>query len=150
MATAVTVSSIHRSWLETPSPLVFLTSIILLKTAPLGNTANKWGQQIGLDTLFNVMKGFWPDTRRNLSRRCVSRSPIQLRQEGLALPTGARPQDYIDRTFNLVDFLQSQDRIHLSQSKSCEILLLTGEEQSTNSLTSVLVKSTGSLAISTR
>jgi hypothetical protein len=30
------------------------------------NTADKWGQQIGLDTLFNVMKEFWPDTRRKL------------------------------------------------------------------------------------
>ena len=28
-----------------------------------GNTANKWGQQIGLDTFFNVMKEFWPDVR---------------------------------------------------------------------------------------
>ncbi len=32
----------------------------------LSNTASKWGQQIGLDTLFNVMKEFWPDTRRKL------------------------------------------------------------------------------------
>jgi hypothetical protein len=31
-----------------------------------GKTANKWGQQIGLDTLFNVMKEFWPDTRHKL------------------------------------------------------------------------------------
>jgi SNF2 family DNA or RNA helicase len=31
----------------------------------------------------------------------------------------------LDRTFNLVDFLQSQDRIHrLSQTKDCDILLL--------------------------
>jgi hypothetical protein len=30
------------------------------------NTAGKWGQQIGLDTLFNVMKEFWPDTRHKL------------------------------------------------------------------------------------
>jgi hypothetical protein len=30
------------------------------------NTANKWGQQIGLDALFNVMKEFWPDTRHKL------------------------------------------------------------------------------------
>ena len=30
------------------------------------NTADKWGQQIGLDTLFNVMKEFWPDTRHKL------------------------------------------------------------------------------------
>jgi SNF2 family DNA or RNA helicase len=48
-------------------------------------------------------------------------------REGLTL-TQARTAIYIDRTFNLVDFLQSQDRIHrLSQSKSCEILLLTAE-----------------------
>lgn len=31
-----------------------------------GNTANKWGQQIGLDTTFNIMKEFWPDVRRKL------------------------------------------------------------------------------------
>ena len=48
-------------------------------------------------------------------------------REGLTL-TQARTAIYIDRTFNLVDFLQSQDRIHrLSQSKSCDILLLTGD-----------------------
>jgi len=29
-----------------------------------GNTFNKWGQQIGLDTGFNIMKEFWPDIRR--------------------------------------------------------------------------------------
>jgi hypothetical protein len=29
----------------------------------LGNTANKWGQQIALDTAFNVAKEFWPDVR---------------------------------------------------------------------------------------
>ena len=31
-----------------------------------GNTANKWGQQIGLDTFFNVAKEFWPDMRKRL------------------------------------------------------------------------------------
>ena len=31
-----------------------------------GNTADKWGQQIGLDTFFNVAKEFWPDVRRKL------------------------------------------------------------------------------------
>ncbi len=30
------------------------------------NTANKWGQQIGLDTFFNVAKEFWPDVREKL------------------------------------------------------------------------------------
>jgi hypothetical protein len=31
-----------------------------------GNTANKWGQQIALDTFFNVTKEFWPDVRNKL------------------------------------------------------------------------------------
>jgi len=30
------------------------------------NTANKWGQQIALDTFFNVAKEFWPDVRNKL------------------------------------------------------------------------------------
>jgi len=30
----------------------------------LGKTINKWGQQISLDTSFNIMKEFWPDVRR--------------------------------------------------------------------------------------
>ena len=47
--------------------------------------------------------------------------------EGLTL-TQARTAIYVDRTFNLVDFLQSEDRIRrLSQSKPCEIVLLIGE-----------------------
>lgn len=32
----------------------------------LGNTVDKWGQQIGLDTAFNIMKEFWPDVRRKM------------------------------------------------------------------------------------
>lgn len=30
------------------------------------NTANKWGQQLGLDTAFNIMKEYWPDLRQKL------------------------------------------------------------------------------------
>jgi hypothetical protein len=33
-----------------------------------GNTANKWGEQIALDTFFNVAKEFWPDVRNKLFR----------------------------------------------------------------------------------
>jgi SWI/SNF-related matrix-associated actin-dependent regulator 1 of chromatin subfamily A len=48
-------------------------------------------------------------------------------REGLTL-TQANTAIYLDRTFNLVDFLQSQDRIHrLSQTKACEIILIIGE-----------------------
>jgi SWI/SNF-related matrix-associated actin-dependent regulator of chromatin subfamily A-like protein 1 len=46
-------------------------------------------------------------------------------REGLTL-TQARTAIYIDRTFNLVDFLQSQDRIHrLSQKYPSEVVVLT-------------------------
>lgn len=35
---------------------------------------------------------------------------------------------HVDRTFNLVDYLQSQDRIHrISQTRYCEIILLIVE-----------------------
>lgn len=45
-------------------------------------------------------------------------------REGLTL-TEADTAVYIDRTFNLVDFLQSQDRIHrMSQIRDCQIILL--------------------------
>jgi hypothetical protein len=33
------------------------------------NTAAKWGQQIALDTFFNVTKEFWPDVRKKLFKR---------------------------------------------------------------------------------
>jgi len=49
-------------------------------------------------------------------------------REGLTL-TEARTAVYIDRTFNLVDFLQSQDRIHrMSQEHACEIILLVAKD----------------------
>lgn len=45
-------------------------------------------------------------------------------REGLTL-TEANVAVYLDRTFNLVDYLQSQDRIHrISQKRPCEIILL--------------------------
>jgi SWI/SNF-related matrix-associated actin-dependent regulator 1 of chromatin subfamily A len=45
-------------------------------------------------------------------------------REGLTL-TEANVAIYVDRTFNLVDYLQSQDRIHrISQTHACEIILL--------------------------
>jgi hypothetical protein len=43
----------------------------------LGNTASVWGTQVGLDTFTLVVKEFWPDIRRKISRK---------RQHGLATP----------------------------------------------------------------
>lgn len=49
-------------------------------------------------------------------------------REGLTLTT-ARRAIYLDRTFSLVDYIQSQDRIHrISQTKSCEIILLIARD----------------------
>jgi SNF2 family DNA or RNA helicase len=48
-------------------------------------------------------------------------------REGLTL-TEANLAIYVDRTFNLVDYLQSQDRIHrISQVSDCQIILLLAE-----------------------
>lgn len=64
--------------------------------------------------------------KRDPDVRLLIANPAAAR-EGLTL-TQARTAIYLDRTFNLVDFLQSQDRIHrLSQTKPCEIVLLTGD-----------------------
>ena len=61
--------------------------------------------------------------RQDKNVRLLIANPAAAR-EGLTL-TEANVAIYIDRTFNLVDYLQSQDRIHrISQTRACEILLL--------------------------
>jgi SWI/SNF-related matrix-associated actin-dependent regulator 1 of chromatin subfamily A len=61
--------------------------------------------------------------KKDATVRLLIANPAAAR-EGLTL-TRARTAIYLDRTFNLVDFLQSQDRIHrLSQAEPCEILIL--------------------------
>lgn len=61
--------------------------------------------------------------RKNRDTRLLVANPAAAR-EGLTL-TEANVAIYVDRTFNLVDYLQSQDRIHrISQTKECDIILL--------------------------
>ena len=61
--------------------------------------------------------------RRDKDVRLLIANPAAAR-EGLTL-TEANIAIYVDRTFNLVDYLQSQDRIHrISQTRNCEIILL--------------------------
>ena len=63
--------------------------------------------------------------RKDSTVRILIANPAAAR-EGLTL-TEANTAIYVDRTFNLVDFLQSQDRIHrLSQTRPCNIVLLMG------------------------
>jgi SWI/SNF-related matrix-associated actin-dependent regulator 1 of chromatin subfamily A len=64
--------------------------------------------------------------KRSAAVRLMIANPAAAR-EGLTL-TQARTAIYLDRTFNLVDFLQSQDRIHrLSQENACEIVILNAQ-----------------------
>jgi SNF2 family DNA or RNA helicase len=71
------------------------------------------------DAAVSAFKGH-PDVRMLLANPAAAR-------EGLTL-TEATTAIYLDRTFNLVDFLQSQDRIHrLSQTRPCHIILLLAE-----------------------
>ena len=61
--------------------------------------------------------------RNDPNTRLLIANPAAAR-EGLTL-TEANVAVYLDRTFNLVDYLQSQDRIHrISQEQACEIVLL--------------------------
>ena len=64
--------------------------------------------------------------RTDSSVRLLVANPAAAR-EGLTL-TESSCAIYLDRTFNLVDFLQSQDRIHrLSQTRDCDIVLLLAQ-----------------------
>lgn len=61
-------------------------------------------------------------------------------REGLTL-TSANVAIYFDRSFNLVDYLQSQDRIHrLSQTEVCQIYLLIAENTVDESIEFVLAQ----------
>jgi SNF2 family DNA or RNA helicase len=63
------------------------------------------------------------DTEEN---RIMILNPSAAR-EGITL-TRANNAIYLDRNFNMVDYLQSQDRIHrISQEKNCKIYKLLGK-----------------------
>ena len=65
--------------------------------------------------------------KRDPATRVLLANPAAAR-EGLTLAV-ANVAIYLDRTFNLVDFLQSQDRIHrLTQERPCEIVVLVAED----------------------
>lgn len=64
--------------------------------------------------------------KTDATTRLLIANPAAAR-EGLTL-TEANVAIYVDRTFNLVDYLQSQDRIHrISQTRDCEIVLLLAQ-----------------------
>jgi SWI/SNF-related matrix-associated actin-dependent regulator 1 of chromatin subfamily A len=61
-----------------------------------------------------------PQTRLLIANPAAAREGLTLTEANVAI--------YVDRTFNLVDYLQSQDRIHrISQTQDCEVLLLIAD-----------------------
>ena len=61
-------------------------------------------------------------------------------KEGLTL-TAANNAVYIDRNFNLVDYLQSQDRIHrISQTKTCRIIKILAKNTIDEYIEEILYK----------
>lgn len=63
-------------------------------------------------------------------------------KEGLTL-TSANNAIYLDRSFNIVDYLQSQDRIHrISQNRQCNIYLLLARNSIDEYIDDVIYKKT--------
>ncbi len=64
-------------------------------------------------------------------------------KEGLTL-TAANNAIYVDRTFNLVDYIQSQDRIHrISQKKPCNIFIIIAKNTVDEYVDELLMKKNG-------
>ena len=61
-------------------------------------------------------------------------------REGLTL-TSANNAIYVDRNFNLVDYIQSQDRIHrISQKKKCSVIKIIAKNTIDEYIDEILFK----------
>ncbi len=79
--------------------------------------------EISIEDRNTIVKKFKNDTESKV----LIANPAAAR-EGLTL-TSANNAIYLDRNFNLVDYLQSQDRIHrISQNKECYIYKLIAKD----------------------
>ncbi|HTE39821.1 MAG TPA: DEAD/DEAH box helicase, partial [Steroidobacteraceae bacterium] len=135
---------IDARYVETPAKFLALDTLINDRL-PIANKIIVWSSFVSnIDTLVArythykpvAIHGEMTNDARNESIRVFKQDPtVRLMianpaaaREGLTL-TESSCAIYVDRTFNLVDFLQSQDRIHrLSQSKDCEIVLLLAQD----------------------
>jgi SNF2 family DNA or RNA helicase len=135
---------LDSSYLETPAKFASLDELVRLYLADRSQKLLIWTSFVGnIPTVMSRYRKFQPVAlhgemdcasrdasiaafKANPNVRLLVANPAAAR-EGLTLTT-ASAAIYLDRTFNLVDFLQSQDRIHrLSQKRACEIVLLTAE-----------------------
>lgn len=100
----------------------FVENIILLKNRYKDHKSVTIYGKMTIDQRNDAVKKFKqdPDCKVMIANPAAAR-------EGLTL-TVANNVIYLDRNFNLVDYLQSQDRIHrISQTKKCNIILLIAE-----------------------
>jgi SWI/SNF-related matrix-associated actin-dependent regulator of chromatin subfamily A-like protein 1 len=135
---------IDKSYNETPAKFIILDEIVE-KIIEDSEKAIIWSSFVeNIKTLASRYKhlkaqmlyGNIPIEKRNFiinnfkndpSFKILVANPAAAR-EGLTL-TSANNAIYLDRNFNLVDYLQSQDRIHrISQTKKCKIIKLVGDE----------------------
>ncbi len=132
---------LDSAYTETPGKFVALDSALAMLSKEGGKKAIVWTSFVEnvrvLKTRYSELSpvtlyGDMDNAERSRAVRAFRRDP-QVRllvanpaaaREGLTL-TEASLAIYLDRTFNLVDYLQSQDRIHrISQTRPCEIVLL--------------------------
>jgi len=139
---AANPSLLDASYQETPSKVLVLDNLLeqLMERSPtqkaivwtsfIGNIAMLCERYAQLNPV--PFHGEMDNAERDLAIEAFSNDPgarlfignPAAGREGLTL-TSANVAIYFDRSFNLVDYLQSQDRIHrLSQTERCRIYLL--------------------------
>jgi SNF2 family DNA or RNA helicase len=123
-AKVAVLDSLLKKYLANPERKVIVWTSFVENIRALARRFKKYGPVVIYGEMDNVsrdksVRGFKTDP----GVRIMIANPAAAR-EGLTL-TEANVAIYLDRTFNLVDYLQSQDRIHrISQTKPCEITLL--------------------------
>jgi len=134
---------IDSAYTETPAKFVVLDGLLADYLQTLETKVIVWTSFVGnINALMRRYESLNPvcihggmdGAAKQRSVKAFRKSPtvrllianLAAAREGLTL-TEANTAIYVDRTFNLVDFLQSQDRIHrLSQTRPCNIILLMG------------------------
>lgn len=118
------LDSLIRKYLVDPECKVIVWTSFVENIRGLANRFRKYKpviiygeiDNVARDSAVRAFKGD-PTVRLLIANPAAAREGLTLTEANIAI--------YLDRTFNLVDYLQSQDRIHrISQTKPCEIVLL--------------------------
>lgn len=113
----------------------FIKNIVILKTRYKNYGALQLYGKMKIEDRNKVVEWFQDDP----DHRVLIANPSAAK-EGLTL-TAANNAIYVDRTFNLNDFLQSQDRIHrISQKKRCNIYILISKNTVDEYIDEILTK----------